>query len=106
MTLVVLPMAIAFCLLPRSAFLRLPNLTRPVLSAPLLAREARHLGLTIVGEFFNTTIGNFSGYIRSTNGFFSTVNFPTAFTRTEVFGINNKGQFVGFSSLCCTTMDL
>jgi hypothetical protein len=44
-----------------------------------------------------------SGYVRSTNGFYSTINFPTDFTGTHLGGINNKGAFVGTFSPgnCC-----
>jgi uncharacterized membrane protein len=54
-------------------------------------------GTVISGTFSNPSLGgDDTGYIRSTGGFYSSVNFPTSTTETVVRGINNKGQFVGY----------
>ncbi len=47
----------------------------------------------VVGAFETGDVEN--GYVRSTGGFFSTVNFPTATPDTELRGIDDKGVLVG-----------
>jgi probable HAF family extracellular repeat protein len=49
----------------------------------------------IVGYYFNNTGQQEHGFLRSSNGTYTTLDDPLATNGTEAFGINDLGQIVG-----------